>query len=93
VSVDFAMQDNRNAAVVVLSRPDGALIEAGAHGQLEGGANFLVGYDGRAYIAGLRPMNAIVVEIAGGRCRASFAFRAEEDKQAVIPATCEPVAL
>ena len=51
--VDFAIRDNRNAAVLVLSTPDGTLVEPGTVGQLVGGEAFVVGYDGRAYVTGL----------------------------------------
>ena len=88
VRVDLAIRDNRNAAVLVLSRPDGTLVEAGARGQLEGGADFVVGYDGRAYVTGLAHKNTIVVDTGDGQCRASYGFQPQDDEQVVIPVVC-----
>ena len=86
--VDLTIRDNRNAAVLVLSKPDGTPVEAGARGRLVDGADFVVGYDGRAYVTGLARRNAIVVETANGQCRASYAFQLKDDQQVVIPVVC-----
>ena len=46
--------------MLILSRPDGKPIPAGAHGEVDGKV-FIVGYDGRAYVKGLAPENTVVV--------------------------------
>jgi outer membrane usher protein FimD/PapC len=51
---------------------------------------FVVGYDGRAYVKGLRATNSIVVGDGGSECRASFPFTPKKNSQVVIgPVVCQ----
>jgi outer membrane usher protein len=91
VVVRFGIKTDVKAAVVVFSDKNGKFISPGSRGQLEGtNERFVVGYDGRAYVAGLRPMNAVVVADAAGECHASFPFAAKPNHQVVIgPVVCQ----
>ncbi len=88
VRLDFGVRTNIEAAILILSKPDGTPVEAGARGQLEGGEPFVVGYDGRSYVKGLARDNSIVVEGTEGPCRAAFTYGRKEDAQVVIPIVC-----
>jgi outer membrane usher protein len=89
--VSFGVVTNLQAAVVILHGADGRPLAAGSKGRREGeGEDFVVGYDGQAYLKGLAPANTIVVETGDGECRASFAFAAQPGQQVNIgPITCQ----
>ena len=88
VRVNFAVRTDASPAVLVLTGADGAPIPAGSQGKLEGGEDFFVGYDGRAFVKGLAAQNSISVALANGECRASFAYAARPNEQVTIPVTC-----
>jgi outer membrane usher protein len=72
--VSFAVRKETTAALVTFVGSDGAAVPAGSVGRIAGGEEFVVGYDGQAYIKGLSPANEAEIEFTGGKCRASFAF-------------------
>jgi outer membrane usher protein len=88
VRVNFAVRTNVSPAVLVLTGADGAPLPAGSRGKVEGGEEFFVGYDGRAWVKGLAPENSISVALPDRECRASFAYAARPNEQVSIPVTC-----
>src|SRR5262249_18424338 len=84
VGVTLAVRTDASPAVLVLTGADGAPIPAGSQGKLEGGEDFFVGYDGRAFVKGLAAQNSISVALANGECRASFAYAARPNEQVTI---------
>ena len=90
IVVSFEVKTNIKAAVVVLKDKAGKLMAPGTTGKLEGGDEFVVGYDGRAYIKGLVAENTVVISDGTSECRASFPFAAKTNAQIVIgPVTCQ----
>jgi outer membrane usher protein len=89
VRVNFAVQTNIRPAVVVFKAPNGEPLAAGARGQVEGGENFVVGYDGQAYIKNLVSENNVTVATMDRECRASFHYDPRPNEQVVIsPVIC-----
>jgi outer membrane usher protein len=88
VKVDFQVSTKVDAAVLVLSSADGQPVAVGSLGMIDGKQDFVVGYDGRAYVKGLAAQNALVVTTGQGSCRASFAYTPKANAQVVIPVTC-----
>ncbi|RAZ84153.1 fimbrial biogenesis outer membrane usher protein [Mesorhizobium hawassense] len=88
VRVDFRVRTNINAAVLVLSGSDGQPLAVGSQIKVNGNRDFLVGYDGRAYVTGLAGRNTLTAETAQGSCQASFAYRSRTNEQVVIPVVC-----
>lgn len=88
VRVDFRVRTNVGAAVLVLSGPDGQPLEVGSHGTINGKQDFVIGYDGRAYVKGLAQKNTVVAESAKGACQASFGYTPKASQQVVIPVVC-----
>ena len=89
VQVNFAVQTDARPAIVVLQAPDGKPIPAGSHGQLEGGEDFVVGYDGEAYIKGLGPENKVHISTVDRECNAAFAYSPHPNEQVIIsPVVC-----
>ena len=91
VVVRFGVKADSKAAIVILTRKDGRVVEVGANGRLESTNDaFVVGYDGRAYVKGLGPFNSVIVSDGGSDCRASFDYSGQKDKQVVIgPIVCQ----
>ena len=85
VLVRFDVRKEITAALVTFVRPDNGFVPAGAVGRIAGGDEFIVGYDGQAYIKGLSPGNEAEIEFAGERCRASFPFAPVSGQQVQIP--------
>ena len=52
---------------------------------MAGGEEFVVGYDGQAYIKGLSSMNEAEIDLPDARCRAMFAFVPKPGEQVRIP--------
>jgi len=89
VQVNFAIQTNARPAIVVLKAPNGKPIPAGSYGQLEGGEDFVVGYDGEAYIKGLGPENKVHITMVDRECNAAFAYSPHPNEQVIIsPVVC-----
>ena len=89
VVVDFGGSDGGAAALVVLRGPSGGFVPVGSLVTLEG-HEFVVGYDGAAYLEGLKPSNRITVATAGGTCAAQFDFAPSGGPQTVIdPVICQ----
>ncbi|ESW98986.1 fimbrial biogenesis outer membrane usher protein [Mesorhizobium sp. LSJC268A00] len=86
VVLKFGVSEAAQAALVTLVDSSGTPLEAGLSGRVDGGTeDFVVGYDGQAYIKGLGKQNSVQVERAdGGSCRAEFPFEAARGRQVVI---------
>jgi len=65
-------------------------VSFGAKGKLDGGdADFVVGYDGRAFVKDLKRANKVTMSLEKGECHASFVYVAVSDRQVVIgPVSC-----
>jgi outer membrane usher protein len=92
VLVNFKVHDDTNSALVIFAKADGGFVPAGSPGKIEGGDDFVVGYDGEAFIKNLRRANVATVESAAGTCRVSFDFAPRRSEQVRIgPLTCRRV--
>ena len=65
----------------------GQFLEAGSVGRLDGSdEEFVVGYDGEAYVAGIGPKNQLSIDQpTGGHCRAEFNYKPTADGTASVP--------
>jgi outer membrane usher protein len=90
VLVKFKARTNVQVAVVILVGANGKPLAVGSRGRLDGGeADFVVGYDGRAFVKELKSANTVTVTLGKGECHASFDYAAEQDRQVVIgPVAC-----
>lgn len=86
VVLDFGVSKAADAALVSLVDGKGTPIAVGAKGRVEGAdEEFVIGYDGEAYIRTLHRQNAVAIELPDGTsCRAEFAYRAIPGQQVVI---------
>lgn len=84
-SVRFAVDDTANVALVEFKKPDGSYVEPGYAGVVvETGEEFMVGYDGQAFITGLSTNNNVEIQLANNTCRAAFAFEPDPEMQVII---------
>jgi outer membrane usher protein len=90
VVVKFATKSDVQAAVVILVGPNGKPLPVGAKGKLDGGdGDFVVGYDGRAFVKELKSGNNVTVTLDKSECHAAFDYAASADSQVVIgPVSC-----
>jgi outer membrane usher protein len=87
--VKFHVRSDRASALVTFVRADGSVVLAGAKGRIDGGDEFVVGYDGQAFIGNLGDTNRASIETAGGVCNATFAFAARPGEQVhIAPVAC-----
>jgi outer membrane usher protein len=87
--VKFHVRSDRASALVTFVRADGSVVPAGARGRIDGGNEFVVGYDGQAFIGDLGDTNRASIETSGGPCTATFAFAARPGEQVQIaPVAC-----
>ncbi|TDW20215.1 outer membrane usher protein [Rhizobium azibense] len=86
VVVKFGVSDAPEAALVTIKDKNGAPLQAGLSGKLQGaGDEFVIGYDGQAYIRGLAARNSIDVTLNdGSKCHAEFSYKPQPGKQVVI---------
>ena len=75
---------------MILVGADGKPLAVGSKGRLEGrDADFVVGYDGRAFVRDLKGANSVAVSLEKGECHASFDYAAVSDRQVSIgPVSC-----
>jgi outer membrane usher protein len=91
--VNFKLRRDSNAALVTIKLPDGADVPAGSEGRTDDGADFVVGYDGQAFLDNLKSANSATIAIAGGACRIAFNFAPTIGEQARVgPLACQPIA-
>ncbi len=86
VVVKFGVSEAPEAALVTLVDSSGAPLEAGLKGRVEGGSEeFVIGYDGQAYIRGLSAQNAVMIDrLDGTSCRADFPYKPQPGQQVTI---------
>jgi outer membrane usher protein len=90
VLVKFKTKTNLPEAVVILNGADSKPLAVGTKGKLDGSEQeFIVGYDGRAFVKDLKDANTVTVSLENGECHASFDYTAASDHQVVIgPVSC-----
>ena len=76
--------------MLILKGADGKPLAVGAKGKLDGSdQEFIVGFDGRAFVKDLKDANTVTVTLEKGECHASFDYTAAADRQVVIgPVSC-----
>jgi outer membrane usher protein len=84
VHVDFSKNATGTAAVVVFKGADGKYIEVGSKGKTGSGEDFIVGYDGRAYIRQLAARNSVMIDLGSKDCKAEFPFSKKANTQVQI---------
>jgi outer membrane usher protein len=89
--VKFGTHVDVQEAIVVLVGPNGKPLPVGSRGQLDGGGDeFVVGYDGRAFVKDLKGANRVTIAVGDAQCRAAFDYAPSQDTQVVIgPVSCQ----
>jgi outer membrane usher protein len=87
--VQFSVRSDSSSALVTFVRVDGSFVPAGARGRIDSGGEFVVGYDGQAFIRNLGETNRASIETLAGLCNATFAFAARPGEQVrIAPVAC-----
>jgi outer membrane usher protein len=83
--IKFDVAANDHAAIIILRDTSNAFLPPGLHGYIEGGEKFVTGYDGQAYLHGLKPYNTLIVQNENGaNCKAAFAFDSLPGQRLII---------
>jgi outer membrane usher protein len=82
VKLDVAM--DARAALVEFRLADGSYVPVGSILTLDGTEEFVVGYDGQAYLSGLKEKNGVAISHPGGTCRAEFGYSRQAESQVFI---------
>ena len=90
VVVDFGVQKESTAALVILKDQTGAFLPAGTEVTMADHKEpFIMGYDGQVYVTDLTARNALQAQLAGKTCQAAFDYKADANAQTVIgPLAC-----
>jgi outer membrane usher protein len=91
--VNLGVNTDVHAALVTFDDSQGRPLELGSQVQVAGvSSEVLIGYDGQAYMEGLKDQNVVIVTMPDGRpCRATFAYVPSPGKQVRIgPVACAP---
>ncbi len=87
--LSFNAKPAGKSAVVLFVDDAGKPLPAGTGGVLDNGVEFIVGYDGRAFIEGLSPKNVAVLAIEVTQCEAAFDYMEIAGSQVEIgPVEC-----
>jgi len=88
--VRFGVKRTTDSALVVFKLKDGSLAPAGSIVSIDGkDGEFVVGYDGQAYLSGLSGQNHVTLEFADGSCRASFAYAPAKGQTVIDEVLCQ----
>ena len=92
VVVNFKTRRFNDAAIVAFVDARGKPLQAGGEVRLEGVEEvFMVGYDGEAFLQGLKKSNTARIRTEEGECVATFSFAPSKDGQTFIgPVKCLP---
>ncbi|MGD9804993.1 MAG: fimbria/pilus outer membrane usher protein [Hyphomicrobiaceae bacterium] len=76
IVVKFGVSEQSLSALVGFVDPSGTPLKVGSIGRLDSAEDeFVIGYDGEAFLDKLAPANAVTIEGAGGKtCRAEFSY-------------------
>ena len=85
VVVTFNAKPESASALVQFVDARNRPLEVGLAGRTASAAEFVVGYDGEAYITGLTTANDVTIDLADGtQCRAAFGFEKRPGEQQLI---------
>ncbi|MGE3642818.1 MAG: fimbria/pilus outer membrane usher protein [Beijerinckiaceae bacterium] len=84
VHVDFAKGASSSAAIVVFKGADGKPVQTGSRGKTAAGEEFMVGYDGIAYLRRLSANNTVKIDLGLNECTASFPYSPKANQQVRI---------
>jgi outer membrane usher protein len=85
VLVDMRLKPVQPSALVQFVLAEGEPVPPGSVGRLTGvDGEFIVGYDGQAFIPALGPSNAAIIQIGETTCQATFAYAPRPGEQVQI---------
>ena len=82
VKLEVAM--DAKAALVEFRFADSSFLPVGSTLTLNGREEFVVGYDGQAYLSGLEEKNSVAISHSEGTCRAEFRYSKQAESQVFI---------
>ena len=89
VVVDFNVRTDAPSALVVFTRADGSFVPVGSSGRSDRGEEFIVGYDGDAFLTDLVHKNTVTINTPDGTCQGQFDYVPRKNEQVrIAPVLC-----
>ncbi|WP_320198832.1 fimbria/pilus outer membrane usher protein [Agrobacterium sp. rho-13.3] len=90
--VDFKVQTQGRVALVTLKNESGDYIETGSAGTIDGHGEFVVGYDGQAYLDNVSERHRLfITQPTKGDCEAQLILGSMVETRATLDAVCRSV--
>lgn len=90
--VDFKVETGGRVALVTLKNESGDFIEAGSTGTIDGSGDFVVGYDGQAYLDNVSEKHRLLItQPTEGDCEAQIVLGAAAETRTTVEAICRSV--
>ncbi|CUX51191.1 Fimbrial usher protein [Agrobacterium genomosp. 13 str. CFBP 6927] len=90
--VDFKVETGGRVALVTLKNESGDFIEAGSTGTIDGSGDFVVGYDGQAYLDNVSEKHRLLItQPMRGDCEAQIVLGAASETRTTVEAICRSV--
>jgi outer membrane usher protein len=90
--VDFKVQTQGRVALVTLKNESGGYIETGSAGTIDGHGEFVVGYDGQAYLDNVSERHRLLItQPTKGNCEAQLILGSMVETRATLDAVCRSV--
>ncbi|MDA5634762.1 fimbrial biogenesis outer membrane usher protein [Agrobacterium rhizogenes] len=90
--VNFKVETEGQVALVTLKDESGQFIETGSTGKIDGERDFIVGYDGQAYLDNIGETHRLsITQPTKGECEAQITVSSAAKTRATLEATCRSV--
>lgn len=90
--VDFKVETGGRVALITLKNESGDFIEAGSTGTIDGSRDFVVGYDGQAYLDNVSEKHRLLItQPTGGDCEAQIVLGDAAETRTTLEAICRSV--
>ncbi len=90
--VDFKVETEGRVALLTLKTEAGDFIEAGSTGTVDDGPEFVVGYDGQAYLDNVSAKHRLLItQPTKGNCEAQIVLAAAGETRTTLEAICRSV--
>ena len=90
--VDFKVETGGRVALITLKNESGDFIEAGSTGTIDDSRDFVVGYDGQAYLDNVSEKHRLLItQPTGGECEAQIVLGDAAETRTTLEAICRSV--
>ncbi|MNY21522.1 hypothetical protein D3C86_1550760 [compost metagenome] len=90
--VNFKVETEGQVALVTLKDESGQFIETGSTGKIDGKRDFVVGYDGQAYLDNISDTHRLrIMQPTKGECEAQITVPSAGETRATLETLCRSI--